>query len=361
MLKTLADQEAQGIASQFQTLGLHWSQSAKTEGTPKAELTFQILKENQPVTKAVAGSKVALRVTIKNVGTGPFERLIGESDTKMPLLKNLEFPFGRIEPDKTATWEETVELPKAAPTQEATFTLKFQEAHQHIPQNVSLVLPIEALPKPKFGFQYSLDTKGAIPRGPSQTLHVRVTNEGAGPAKTVMVNLKNLAGENVFLEKGRVTLNNLLPGQTQEAQLKFHVTPAMTEGEFKAELGLSDPDLFVGVSTPIKIDLASSVIDPPAGLRYSPPDIVLNKAILTTRVNPLELTGLSRDDNQIRDIYVFVNNQKVFYLSNATKEKQMPFVLSLPLEEGSNTFLIQARDDRNLSTQAMAVIQYQHP
>ena len=89
-------------------------------------------------------------------------------------------------------------------------------------------------------------------------------------------------------------------------------------------------------------------------LSRSPPVVVLSSRIGGTAVDTatIEVTGVVRDDQSLKDLYVFVNGTKVFYrsvLGDQTPDKAtVDFELEVDLEEGENTIEIVARDNEDL-------------
>jgi carboxyl-terminal processing protease len=89
-------------------------------------------------------------------------------------------------------------------------------------------------------------------------------------------------------------------------------------------------------------------------LSRSPPVVVLSSRIGGTAVDTatIEVHGAVRDDQSLKDLYVFVNGTKVFYrsvLGDQTPDKAtVDFELQVDLEEGENTIEIVARDNEDL-------------
>ncbi|MCB0327829.1 MAG: hypothetical protein KDD52_09465, partial [Bdellovibrionales bacterium] len=57
------------------------------------------------------------------------------------------------------------------------------------------------------------------------------------------------------------------------------------------------------------------------------------------------------DDHKVKDVYILVNEEKVFYqkIDSAINTKPSLISANLPLQAGSNDIVIVARDNENLS------------
>ncbi len=87
----------------------------------------------------------------------------------------------------------------------------------------------------------------------------------------------------------------------------------------------------------------------------SPPVVLLSSRIGGTAVesDTVQLEGIVRDDQAVKDLFIFVNGTKVFYRSVAdaegvTSQNAVDFALAVGLEEGDNTIEVFARDNDDL-------------
>ncbi|MDO8527560.1 MAG: MXAN_5808 family serine peptidase [Deltaproteobacteria bacterium] len=362
--KPLAEKQSQEnkkIAASFQKLGTDWSLGAG-KGNSQAEMSFHLLKGGKPIKRALAGDTVTLRISVKNVGQSPFYRLSAQSTSEEALLKNIEFAFGKLEPGETKSWETKLKIPQPALTEEIPLTLKFSEANGNIPPDVDVIVPIQGLKRPDFAHQYFLegDLK-QIPLGKAVDLKVWVTNQGSGVSKKPVVAIKNPGGKEIYIEKGRVSLDKLEPGKTLTANLRFHIDPSWKGESFPLELTITDTDLLVFSKQDLTFNMANAQITPPAGKLYSPPVITLISKEENTRKNPYILQGDAKDDQNVRDLFIFLDDQKSFYESNAKGGTTFPFSAPLKLKKGNNIISITARDNFNLVSRQFIVIHYDPP
>lgn len=367
ILEEIQAGEEQNLIAGFEKLGIFWNAPSKNlnkkrEGKPQAELSFHLLKGGQKLKKIPAGETVELKLQLKNVGNAPFHRLSAQTESEQYLFKNIEFAFGKVAPGETKTWETKLEIPRAAFTEEVPIQLKFQEALNDTPHPVDLILPIEGMKRPRFAHEYVLEEnwEQKLKKGESVRLEVKVTNQGEGLSQKPVVALKNLNGRELFIEKGRVALKPLAAGASEPIDFLFHIDGSQGKEAFALELSISDAELIVGLKQKITLNISTATIDPPQQKIYSPPGIQV--ANLKERVfeTPHLFSGEVKDDQMVRDLFIFLDEEKAFYESNPKNEKQLSFQTPLKLKEGSNVVLITARDNYNLVSREVFVLSY-HP
>lgn len=357
LLQTKQGEEEKKIIAQFQKLGLDW-QTGKGVGEPQAQLSYRLLKKGMEVKSVQAGEEVTLAIRVKNVGNGPFYRLSTQTDSKVYYFRNLEFAFGKVLPGETKEWKTQLKIPKANPSEEALLELHFKEANQHPLPVVRVILPIEGLPRPQFAHQFSLPENGfeQLRQGKPLTLTVQVSNEGKGTSLNTVVALRNLGGKEIFIEKGREVLKTLAPGQQETVPFRFHLDPNATPSEIRLELSITDADLIVRSAQELTLNLTQATLSPSAQQWYRPPTITLASKKDKATATPLLIEGEALDDQILRDLYIFVGEEKTFYAANVTTTPKLSFKTALPLQEGNNTVMITARDNDNLVSIKMQVI-----
>ena len=362
-IKTRQIEEDKKAAGALQKLGIRWANGEKPkEGSPRAELSFNLFKDGKPVKKAVAGETVTLKISVKNVGKAPFYKLSAQSESEEGLLKNIEFAFGNIEPEAAQSWETKLKIPLASLTEEVPFQLKFKEGHGNPPADAEIIIPIQGLKRPRFAYLYSLEEQWAakLKSGKAIDMKITVSNQGEGPSKTAIVALKNLNGKEVFIEKGRVVMDPLEPGKSAATLLRFHTNPEWQK-EIRLELNITDTDLLVNTKQEITLNLEEEKTVPAQAVLYSPPAITLASKASGPAKNPFLLEGEAKDDKIIKDFFIFLDDKKVFYESNAKQGEALPFQVNLDLKEGNNTVVMTARDNMNLVTRQFFVLQYASP
>lgn len=97
-------------------------------------------------------------------------------------------------------------------------------------------------------------------------------------------------------------------------------------------------------------------ITPVSFLPYRPPIITLKEGVLTARVGSVDLKFHVEDDQDVRAVYVMVNDSKVFYKYNEDRASERDFTAELPIVRGLNLVRVVAYDDQGLSTEKPFVI-----
>lgn len=107
-------------------------------------------------------------------------------------------------------------------------------------------------------------------------------------------------------------------------------------------------------------DPKSTVAFASAGLRSMPKielGIDLQKGGILTDSERFLLKGVARDEDALRDLYIFVNEQKVFFKSASDPTpNEIRFSADFPLKEGNNTVLVVAREDKELLSRRIFTI-----
>jgi carboxyl-terminal processing protease len=68
------------------------------------------------------------------------------------------------------------------------------------------------------------------------------------------------------------------------------------------------------------------------------------------------LSGVATDKNGLRDLYIFVNDQKVFFESAREVGAPIRFTVELPLKPGNNPVVVVAREDQDFMSRRALII-----
>ncbi len=98
-------------------------------------------------------------------------------------------------------------------------------------------------------------------------------------------------------------------------------------------------------------------------LSRSPPRLDVQPAALSTRSSTVHIEGVATDADQVRDAYVFVRSQKVFYKSNrkSSDPKTLQFSFDAELSPGINVITVVAREDEDVATGQTLVVRRDGP
>ncbi|MEE9488120.1 MAG: S41 family peptidase [Candidatus Brocadiales bacterium] len=104
-----------------------------------------------------------------------------------------------------------------------------------------------------------------------------------------------------------------------------------------------------------KKDIEEETI-PLSFLPFRPPVIRLKEGVLTARRGDLKLNFQVEDDQDVRVVYIIVNDVKVFYEYNTDRTAELDITAEIPIGRGLNLVRIIAYDDQGLSTEKPFVI-----
>lgn len=441
LLKKSASEEQAKISGKLKDLGVDWA-----EGHAERADARVVLSTNATRGMIAAGNSLLLKAKVSNTGKTPIYRAYGVTDSENPLLRNLEFVFGRIEPGQTRSWTVEIKLPQDMSSRADAVTLRVRDMNDVL-QGVqsSLVLSIREKKKPRFSFRYSVDDRasgngdGVLQFGEKISLRVGVTNRGEGTSEEALVALKNMSHGMVTLKQGRAKIGELSPGESEEAALKFSVKQPGQSHSFdgqpiktdRASLRVSVWDAILGevVSETIEIPVSgkrsvkrerrmlkvpnpgnvpiyggaspkarvighasagmllrsdgvtsdgwrrvalkggqigfvrneatkispSSKKSPANPLALNPdfvsPAIQLDVEEFVTSSPTYRLRGSLGRHSDVRDVFVFLNDKKVFYRSFVEEpdpKRDARLDLSLSLKDGSNSVVVVARKSDDL-------------
>lgn len=352
-------EQQEAINGALKLLGIDWTRQ-RAGGDPKLKISYHLKSGKAEIARARAGQKIELEFTATNAGTGGYSRLIAVGQSELPLLSNLEFPFGALGAGQTRTWSVPIEIPEGISREDLLLDMTFEEGNGRLPEPLTAIIPIDALPQPAFAFSYRMtpEMKGrSLATGTPLTLAVEVANTGGGAtsAETVAT-LSNDCGEKLFIESGRAKLGALPPKAARRAAFRFHLAGEGLNATCPLKLTIADIKRLLVLTKKLELDVKGGTIAPPPGPRYGPPVIDVGNVPTSTDEETLTLAGTISDTDPVRDYFVFVGDKKITYTPNAKDITSMPIAVEVPLEPGSNTIVIGARDAFDLMARRVLVV-----
>lgn len=348
-------EEAKKLQEALEQLGLTWTKKAP-HGEPQLRMTYHLRHQGRTVTRIPVGEEAEMVLTAKNVGTGPYYQLIGQTKTDIPELSNKEFVYGLLNPGAERAWTVSFKAKEHTPSARIPVEVEFHEGNRKTPASFTALVPFEGAARPQFALSYRLGIPihgedRPLPIGKSIPLQVEVKNVGHGTSREALLSIKNVdEGKGPFIEVGRVTLPSLAPGNTETALLRFHIDPTFEEDAFSMELTAIDTALVESLSDKLTFSVKTGTIVPAARQWLQGPTIALTQPSppATTLADSHPVKGAITDDHAVKDFFIFVGNQKVFYQSNSTANPTVPLATTIPLEPGDNIVTVAARDDLDL-------------
>ncbi len=358
-------EENKKVTQELEKIGVDWSLAEISQGKPIASATLDLKSSAGKVLKA--GEEVPVKLTIKNIGDAPFYRLIAFTDSKNFLLSNQEFIFGKINPGESKTWEVPIKVPASALQREDVLTFSFQEGNGLKPEDFKTTLKTVAQENPEFAYELQLFDNGefgskgnnnrAIDVGEKIVLQLKVKNQSNSSSNKTTVNLKNLDGKGIFIDKGRQKFEVIASQQTREALLSFEVNKQFSKPELQLEISISDEEALTNLTDKLTFHLGKKADNLFGSLR-SGPKIVLNQAPYPTlsSAKSISISGDLKDSSGIKDILIYVGDLKAFMKSFDPKNNngfpnEESFTANIPLKENENNLInIIARDKNNLTS-----------
>ncbi len=370
ILEELRFEQDQVIAAKLSEVGVDWSKETAS-GTPAGHVTVEILNDkDQPVESLSAGDSGFLRVTVENRGAGPFSRLAGVTQSDDPLFANLEFPFGKVAPQEKKVWKTPLKIPDFVHSREIPVEIQFHESFDHFPKSPSVFLKVQDPLSPLFAYEYSIIDDGSegtsgngnhvAERGETVGLLFRVKNVGNGTSRAPVINLKNLDGQESFIEKGHAEMDPIDPGATREAMLRFRLPRDGHAAQVSFDMDIMDNHLGEDLGDRLTLPIASGIPDPAPGTLQSPPLLEITPATppMVVSDSSYKLQGRVKDDHEVRHLFLLVGDEKINYQSPAASVggKPFDFEIKVPLKKGLNLISLVAQDDRELTSRKQWVL-----
>ncbi len=334
----IEEEEQNRIVKGLRTLGIDWSLPAEAPELPKLE--FNVLKK--PISKA--GDKLKIIIEAKNMGKVPVYQLYGISKSDSPFLSDREFVFGKIVPKSKKIWTAELEVPKEILTQQNLMTVEFKANNGKPAGSLKIPVAFLAQPKPVLAFQYQI-LPGVGEKASS--IKVTVKNIGSGIAAEPVMLLRNTGESDIFIEQGRQKLKALKPGESINSEFSFVDREHREDSELQIQL-------YDGVSGEYwvdNIDLRS--LKP---VEATPPAIKwisdVSEPILAGQSYELKVGVEGRPS--LKDVYLYVNDQKVLY--KVSKNKKLALDEKIKLKPGVNYITLVARSGQMLSQREMISI-----
>ncbi|MCO4762737.1 MAG: PDZ domain-containing protein [Myxococcales bacterium] len=380
-IAALHDSDSRALRERLSRSGVDWATGPQP---PKPRLRLEV----EPVLGGLvvaAGRTLKLPVRVHNLGTTPLYRVHVFSRSSAPALDGVEQVIGKLVPGQSRL---------------VYLRLRPSRRHRHLQAPVAivgaldgkptkkmkrLVIRVNGAPRPVFSWRISLieDPKDDGLLSPNETAKVRVEVKNVGPGKAgdVVASLRSLAGRLMRLDKGRVRLGALKPGQRAEAEFTVRAVKSrngLRAGLLMARLEVSDRRLGTRRSERIVIPWrgpASSKsglerVRTAASKRLDvwsrPPTIKLDEASRASAplsANKgercrLRLRGTANFEStraERRYLSVSVGDAKKAYVAGHGKTS-VPFDLPVMLDKGLNRITILARAGRDQVTHKRVLV-----
>jgi carboxyl-terminal processing protease len=245
IIEDFKEKEKAKIATALSTYDIDWS-IGETVTSPTAKTSLNLTPSKGEVK---AAEELKVEITVTNNSEGDFYQLRGMSESKNRFLDKHEFIFGKVEKGATKTSIKTIKIPQNSLSRKDELIIKFSELNDNEPEDLKCTVSIEALPKPVFSYSYQIidegegltgNGDGIIQRGEVVDLVLFVKNSGKGTSEKNIIALRELSQKEVYIERGKMELGELHPGESKSIKLKLSVRDTLEVDNFSVDLTIAD-------------------------------------------------------------------------------------------------------------------------
>ena len=294
----------------LEALGIDMISTGKPSLMPRAKPTISWSKGSLP-----AGETANLEVTIQNIGKGELYQFTAKTVSQHALFNNRQLRFGKIDPGDSLTLSLAFKTDPWMRTQDIPMSLRFEEYNAYAPNDITMKLHVEGVPRPQFDYSFLIfdggtptslgDSDGNIERGEAVDIRLTVTNIGMGTAEGVTATLTPPDGNDILIYgDSSVDLQNIGPHESRNAiftvgvREKSSVTSSalnlsIRETNFKETALAEIIELKINAAAPMKVaivDLNGTITTPNAAVRTS----IGQNALILERLNqgaPVKISG----------------------------------------------------------------------
>ncbi|SVB01160.1 uncharacterized protein METZ01_LOCUS154014, partial [marine metagenome] len=314
--------------------------------------------------ETISDDLLQLDVQLKNEGLIDAQRLIIVTKSSNGLLDGLEFPIGRLLPEKIETRSVNINISagmmdETEPVELIIFDHNFQKIKSFKEQLIFLEKPVtffrvsmKIFDNGKFGSEGNGD--GKVQSGETIALSFKITNMSKKLIPELMFYIKGTEGS-FRINRGKIVLKNLYPEIDQKDFFLFQVKSNSSRlGKIIMEMDAKNSGapkiskLWVldnllpekQVLTPVFVDLKWQDLDG---------NIVKGETLQDT----LMFSGKVKNAGEVRDLYVHLNDKKVFYTANLNhhnefgdkidNNREFPFKTVINLSPGINQISVFSR------------------
>ncbi len=254
--------EESNIADALHVQGIDWS-TGETAAPPSATTSLHLTPSKGKIN---AGEELKIEVSVTNNSEGTLYRLRSMTESKNLLLDKREFIFGKVEKGETKTSSKTIKIPQNSVSRKDELFIKFSEFNENVPEDIKSTVSINALPKPVFSYSYQIidegegltgNGDGIIQKGEVVNLVLLVKNTGKGTSEKNIIALRELSQKEVYIERGKMELGKLLPGESKFLKIKLSVRETLESDDFSVDLTIADTTYGTRISGKLefKVDL----------------------------------------------------------------------------------------------------------
>jgi len=275
-------------------------------------------------------------VKLKNEGQIDAQRLIIMTKSSNELLNGLEFPIGRLLPEKIETRSVKINISaemmdETEPIEMIIFNHNFQKI-KSVKDQLKLPkkpvtffrLGMKIYDNGEFGSEGNGD--GKVQSRETIALSFKITNMNKKIIPELMFHIKGNEGS-FRINRGKILLTNLYPRIAQKDFFLFQVkNDSSGLGKIIMEINAKNSGITkISKHWVLENKLPEKQIFTPVivGLKWH--DLNGKNVNGETQLDALMLSGKVRNYGEIRDIYVHLNDKKIFYKENLNPQSQSTY------------------------------------
>jgi len=381
--------ENEVIQSAFRDVNVDWSQDANAREQAESELDVSqltVVLDLGEDNAVVAGEEEDVVIEITNNGTHSVNQLSLTTLSDNPAWNYREFYFGKIAPNATVRAQHRVVVPRGYSDEVVSLELVLRSPDNPELATQNKLIRTVSQPLPRLSYTMRLyddgsgdsvgDGDGIAEVGETIEIELEVQNEGFGGTGDAFARLTNRSGSSADLRVGVIEIGTLVdgtgdpcesgqedcypvlePGGSHVGRFSFEVVES---GPLEWELRIGDNRAFdyatisIGGFTDYFQFIEKFTLSSDQSLsdhRRAAPTIEITRGPdVTSAVGDIVISGVVRDDEDIRDVMVFHDDNKVYYRRGSAGGASLPFSVEQALQPGLNTFYVLARDRQGLST-----------
>lgn len=363
------------IIGKFATLSTDWNEYGSEEAgklTSEVWLEVKTTVDGKETWKKLdstieANSEIRLYVKAKNIGKTVISRLLATTESKNPIFNDQQFAFGKLAAGEAKQWYFPIKISESSLSRNDLIHFRFTDQEKREIHQDKTALKILAKQRP--GFLYNItffengkhDSKGngdkKLQVAETVAVKIDITNKGEGKSGPVTIILKNGEGKNIFLKRGRKTIDPLDVGKSEIVYFQFDLKSLPDDQDLDFSFDLIDAVYsLTSVNQKIKIPLEITV----EMISNNAPAISLKNVPLVSTKRSYHFTGDIFDDKGVKDMYIFNKKKKVYYKNFLTEKnrKKVNFSVDLELENEENRIIVVSRDDYNVTSQRTLYVRY---
>jgi len=319
--REVALQESHKITKALAEHGIDWSLNPflKTPAAENLSLTW--------FAEEISVDQVQLKVKLRNTGELAGQRLLVVTKSGNVLLDGLEFPLGLLGPDSLA--EQTLKVKYFAGMMEETEPLELELFDQNLKKLKSVRLKLHFSPKriPSFRLAMKIydngelgsqgNGDGKVQSGEIIALAFKLANKGKKTVPELLLKIRGTEGS-FRINRGKLMLKNLEPDHEQK---DYFIFQTLKDTRTLGKISLEMVDTKSGAPKIVnrwnlQDTLPEQMMVTPnfSGLKWQ--DLNGNLVLGETALQSLILSGKVSNAADVRDVFVHLNDEKVFYSAN---------------------------------------------